>query len=105
MALQTSSKEEVYTATTAENVILMSMDRMWNDSLQGQLPDSVITHLALHIAEFPAATQPCSPVEQDEEGRIKLPTFVMRKVVVVVVVDRFYVALFSALEQTHCARM
>ena len=24
---------------------------------------------------------------------------------VVVVVDRFYVALFSALEQTHCARM
>ena len=83
MALQTSSKEEAYTATTAENVILMSMNRMWNDSLQGQLPDSVITHLALHIAEFPAATQPCSPVEQDEEGRIKLPAFVMRKVVVV----------------------
>ena len=27
------------------------------------------------------------------------------RVVVVVVVDRFYVALFSALEQTHCARM
>ena len=25
--------------------------------------------------------------------------------VVVVVVDRFYIALFSALEQTHCARM
>ena len=24
---------------------------------------------------------------------------------VVVVVDRFYIALFSALEQTHCARM
>ena len=26
-------------------------------------------------------------------------------VVVVVLDDRFYVALFSALEQTHCARM
>ena len=26
-------------------------------------------------------------------------------VVVVVVVDRFYIALFSALEQTYCARM
>ena len=26
-------------------------------------------------------------------------------VAVVVVVDRFYIALFSALEQTHCARM
>ena len=26
-------------------------------------------------------------------------------VVFVVVVDRFYIALFSALEQTHCARM
>ena len=26
-------------------------------------------------------------------------------VVVVVVVDRFYIELFSALEQTHCARM
>ena len=26
-------------------------------------------------------------------------------VFVVVVVDRFYIALFSALEQTHCARM
>ena len=26
-------------------------------------------------------------------------------VVVVVVVGRFYIALFSALEQTHCARM
>ena len=26
-------------------------------------------------------------------------------VVVVVDVDRFYIALFSALEQTHCARM
>ena len=25
--------------------------------------------------------------------------------VVVVVVDRFYIALFSALEQTHCVRM
>ena len=25
--------------------------------------------------------------------------------VCVVVVDRFYIALFSALEQTHCARM
>ena len=25
--------------------------------------------------------------------------------VVVVVVDRFYIALFSALEQNHCARM
>ena len=24
---------------------------------------------------------------------------------VIVVVDRFYIALFSALEQTHCARM
>ena len=26
-------------------------------------------------------------------------------VVVVVVVDRFYIVLFSALKQTHCARM
>ena len=24
---------------------------------------------------------------------------------ILVVVDRFYIALFSALEQTHCARM
>ena len=25
--------------------------------------------------------------------------------IIVVVVDRFYIALFSALKQTHCARM
>ena len=30
---------------------------------------------------------------------------VLVSVVVVVVVDRFYIALFSALEETHCARM
>ena len=30
---------------------------------------------------------------------------VTAKWVVVVVVDRFYIALFSAHEQTHCARM
>ena len=28
-----------------------------------------------------------------------------KRKLVVVVVDRFYIALFSALEQTHCARM
>ena len=27
------------------------------------------------------------------------------RAIIVVVVDRFYIALFSALEQTHCTRM
>ena len=30
---------------------------------------------------------------------------VLSRIVVVVVVDRFYIALFSVLEQTHYARM
>ena len=80
VALQTSSKVVAYTATTAENVVLLALNWMWNDSIQGQLPSSVITHLALHIAEFPAQMPPCSALERDEEGRIKLPAFVMRKV-------------------------
>ena len=25
--------------------------------------------------------------------------------VIIIIIDRFYIALFSALEQTHCARM
>ena len=25
--------------------------------------------------------------------------------IIVIIIDRFYIALFSALEQTHCARM
>ena len=27
------------------------------------------------------------------------------KICVIIIIDRFYIALFSALEQTHCARM
>ena len=26
-------------------------------------------------------------------------------IIIIIIVDRFYIALFSALEQTHCARM
>ena len=25
--------------------------------------------------------------------------------IIIIIIDRFYIALFSALEQTHCARM
>ena len=42
-------------------------------------------------------------------GRPGLPSLIVptvsMDVVVVVIVDRFYIVLFSALEQTHCARM
>ena len=45
-------------------------------------------------------------VEVDVQGSpsLTVPTVSM-DVVVVVIVDRFYIVLFSALEQTHCARM
>ena len=33
------------------------------------------------------------------------PRLLHSSLVVAVVVDRFYIALFSALEQTHCARI
>ena len=26
-------------------------------------------------------------------------------IIIIIIIDRFYLALFSALEQTHCARM
>ena len=26
-------------------------------------------------------------------------------IIIIIITDRFYIALFSALEQTHCARM
>ena len=26
-------------------------------------------------------------------------------IIIIIIIDRFYIALFSALEQTHCARM
>ena len=47
----------------------------------------------------PLVSQTCLPVICGTET---VPAVV---VVVVVVVDRFSIALFSALEQTHCARM
>ena len=46
----------------------------------------------------PLVSQTCLPVICGTET-------VPAVVVVVVVVDRFSIALFSALEQTHCARM
>ena len=29
----------------------------------------------------------------------------MSGVIIIIIIDRFYIALFSAFEQTHCARM
>ena len=41
----------------------------------------------------------------DARSTAKVTLFAIFLTVVVVVVDRFYIALFSALELTHCARM
>ena len=31
--------------------------------------------------------------------------FPIQFIIIIIIIDRFYIALFSALEQTHCARM
>ena len=36
---------------------------------------------------------------------ILLRTEAHTKYTIIIIIDRFYIALFSALEQTHCARM
>ena len=35
-----------------------------------------------------------------------MDTFITKKPnIIIIIIDRFYIALFSAVEQTHCARM
>ena len=43
--------------------------------------------------------------ERERVRERELQEYLIPLCFVVVVADRFYIALFSALEQTHCARM
>ena len=66
--------------TLSEYMILIAFDRLWRDCKQDRLPCPVITHLALHIAEFPTLVPLASVLDHDDEGRVTFPAYVIDKV-------------------------
>ena len=43
--------------------------------------------------------------EAQTKGHFPTETLLKFIIIIIIIIDRFYIALFSAFEQTHCARM
>ena len=54
----------------------------------------------------PPLTRNVSWIKQRDAEKLSLVVFLpLRRFRLIIIIDRFYIALFSAFEQTHCARM